>query len=355
MKTLKLGIENLSPKQRKFAHLIDPRFFQDNVNPFRKRGKSRRYVPSIDLDEELFHLHPFMDPSVLERGSVRRFPPEINKKYVWEKYVEDEWVCEGNNQLASNLEGHIKKNISELRKQDSIKLLDIGPCGGAVTTLFALRSLYRYGLLDKIEITLLDIVPNVLEATILGEFEIPREMIKEYGLEFIGRDGREYKRLLSKGTIMGVRKWYQNPENEPGEFTADALEQSKRNTDVGEHKVKYYHGEGETIPPEIRDYDVVLAGYLHHHMNLYGRQLVCKQMEDAAKKGGFIGVVDFYVKSYPEYMQWYKPHFTKYGDAPSVEYPLVDGRTIASFYKRTKIVKIDESLKNSFMIWGVRN
>jgi SAM-dependent methyltransferase len=317
--TLLIKPENLSDKQKQYLHLIDPRFFAEGTNPYREEQSSFEYETPVDLDEELFYLHPLMDVSVLEQGAVRRFPSGVNEKYISEKFFEDRWVSEGNNELANRLEQYLNENLERLQQQDVIRLIDIGPCGGAITTLFALRALDRVGLLEKTQVAMLDIVPNVLEATKAGQFIVPNEMIQEYDLVFAGGDGEKYKTLLA------------------------------------DEKTTYYLGDGEKLPDEvIGQFDIVLSAYTHHHMNLHGRKLLCEQMEEAAREGGFIGVADFYVLSYEDYMKWYKPHFEQYGDAPPVECPIVDGKTLANWLKNTQGISVDERLERTFVLSGTK-
>ncbi|MFC1682550.1 class I SAM-dependent methyltransferase, partial [Nanoarchaeota archaeon] len=216
------------------------------------------------------------------------------------------------------LENYIKKNFNQLKKSKKIKLLDIGPCGGAITTLFALRSLDKFNLLDKVEIYLLDIVPDVINLTKKRNFDLPKEMIKEYGFGFAGESGQKYKKLMQSNKVKGII------------------------------------GDGETLPKTVRDMDIVLAGYLHHHMNLITRKNLAAQMERATKKGGFIGVVDFYVQNYEEYMNWYRPHFTKHKTPPPVECPLLDGNILSSWYKNTSIKDVNNNLEKSFTFWGIK-
>lgn len=320
-KTLQIKPDQLSQKQVAYAHLIDPRFFEAGVNPYRA-GKTKvdyAYETPVDLDEELFYLHSMMDPSVLEQGNVRRFPAGVNEKYIAEKFYEDCWVSEGNHELSERLEDYLKANLEQFQKQDEIKLLDVGPCGGAITTLFAMRALDRCNLLRKTRISLLDIVPNVLEATRMGQFHIPSEMIEQYGLDHAGVNGDAYKALLRQPA-----------------------------------RAHYYCGDGETLPNEIRGFDIVLSAYTHHHMNLHGRQSLCQQMEKATRRGGFVGVTDFYVKNFEEYMKWYKPHFEKHGDAPPVECPLVSGEQLASWFKQTQITCIRKKIERSFVLNGIK-
>jgi|GEM_PF-2117084 len=358
--TLKIKVENLSERQKEFGHLIDPRFFVDDVNPFRE-GKSKlsgdyKYETPIELEEDLFYLHPLMDPAVLEQGAVRRFPSGINEKYISEKYFEDKWVSKGNDDLSKRVEDYIATNIEKFKKQDRIKIIDIGPCGGAITTLFVLRALDRHGLLDKAELALLDIVPNVLEATMLGKFTIPNEMIKEYDLRFAEENGEKYKKLLADGVLLGVKEWYADVNNPKSPYTDEAIVKSdERAVSDNQPRVKYFRGDGEQLPPEVSGkYDIVLSAYTHHHMNLHGRKMLCEQMEVAAKHGGFVGVADFYVQSYQDYMKWYKPHFEKYGDAPPVECPLISGKQLASWFKNMKIENVENAIERTFVFGGVK-
>jgi hypothetical protein len=354
LETLKLRVENLTQRQKEFSHLIEPRFFEGNKNPFRKRKTKKDYIylTPIELEKDLFYLHPFMDPKVLEQGNVRRFPSGINKKYISEKYFEDKWVSEGNNVLSKILEEHIKKNLKKYKKQKEIRLLDIGPCGGAITTLFALRSLDKFGLVEKTKIILLDIVPNVLEATILGEFLVPDKMIREYNLKFAGKGGKNYKELLKQGVLFGIAEWYKNKENKKTRFTDRALKLNEKNKKLKKIRVEYFRGDGDTLPKKLKEVDFTLAGYVHHHMNFLGKRNLCGQMEKITKKGGFVGIVDFYVKDYEEYMKWYKPHFKKYGDAPPVECPLTGSELLKKFFKNIKLKLYKRKLYRSFLVYG---
>lgn len=317
--TLLIKQDNFSDQQKEYLHLIDPRFFPDGTNPFRDERSEFIYETPLDLEAELFYLHPLMDVSVLEQGAVRRFPSGVNNKYISEKFFEDRWVSEGNNELANQLEEYLRNNLDSLKEKESIKLLDIGPCGGAITTLFALRAFDRVGLLGKVQIAMLDIVPNVLEATKAGEFVVPNELTEAYELSFAGKEGERYKELLA------------------------------------DEKTQYFLGDGEKLPDEvIGQFDVVLSAYTHHHMNLHGRKQLCGQMEEAARDGGFIGVADFFVRSYEDYMSWYKPHFEQYGDAPPVECPLVSGQQLASWFEKCRVKSINDSIQRTFVFSAIK-
>lgn len=355
-KKLKIKVKNLNNNQKNYLHLIDPRFFPKNLNPYRENKKREDYVyeTPVNLEKDLFYLHPLMDPSVLEQGAVRRFPAGVNKNYISEKYFDDKWVSEGNNALKKLMEIHIKNNLEYYQKKKIIRLVDIGPCGGAITTLFALGALAKYNLLEKTKIAELDIVPNVLEATILGKFFVPNEIIREYSLEYAAENGKYYKKILKNGILHGVKEWYKDPQNKQTIFTEQALKLSKKNNKNNNHKVDYFRGDGEKIPARLKNYDFVLSAYTHHHMNIIGRKKLCEQMEKMAGKNGFIGIVDFYVKDYEKYMKWYKPHFIRYGDAPPVECPVIGPDILKNFFSKTKILIYTKPLRRSLLIYGIK-
>ncbi len=314
LSTMKIKETGFTDQQKQFFHLIDPRFFPENANPYQMAGKVYNYETDLNLQASEFHLHPFLDPKYLEVGSERRFNEEVNRMYIAEKYEKDKWVSEGNNQLALYLEKWVQENLEQLRKQEKIKLLDVGPCCGAITTLFALRALDRANLLDKTEVYLLDIVPEVINMTKKGDFIIPNEMVEEYDFQFAGKDGEKYRELMQSDRVHGMI------------------------------------GDGEVLPDEVQDIDINLAAYVHHHMNLIARKGLSEQMEEASRSGGFVGVVDFFVNSYEEYMNWYKPHFEEHQVFPPVEYPLVSAETLSGFYQ-SKIRDLVYQ-ENSFVFWG---
>lgn len=316
--TLTLNEDQLSKKQRKYLHLVDKRFFPNKVNPYQSEDQDWSYQISLNLDEELFQLHAMFDPRVLATGAEARFTESINKDYLGEKYFEDKWVSNGNNALALGLEAYIKSNLEELEAKNEIKLLDIGPCGGAITTLFALRALDKYDLLDKTRIYLLDVVPEVLEVTKQGSFSVPQEMIDEYNLAFAGKQGEKYIALMQSDRVEAVL------------------------------------ANGENLPEQIQDIDISVTAYVHHHMNLHARSDLAKQTEKVVRANGFIGVVDFYRPTFQDYMAWYKPHFKKAGTCPPVECPLIPKEVLASFYQGTSI-KESRDLEKSFMFWGERD
>ena len=311
MKTLRVREDELTPLQKRFIHLIDPRFLPYNEDLYASNDYS--YEPDLDLQEEVFNLYPLFRKEVLAASSRIRFTDTVNEVYLAEKFFEDKWVSEGNNRLAQFL-----KHYFHNHRKRNIKLLDIGPSGGAITTLFALKTLDQQGLLDQVEIYLLDVVQSVLDITKRGEFIVPQGMIEEYKLEHAGKFGEQYKELMQSDRV---------------------------------HPIVY---DGETFPEKVRDIDIALSAYVHHHLNIYQRRNLATETERVTNRNGFIGVVDFYVNSFKEYMQWYRTHFEKHGIIPPTEYPRISVEQTMQDYKQTRIVRIDSNLKNSFAFWGIK-
>ena len=336
--------------------LVDPRFFEGGVNPFRTENQDLSYKPDINLEEELYYLHALMDPKVLEAGNVARFPVKVAQGYVAEKYFDDKWISVGNHALAQSLRKYLAAQAPRLQKQKEIKFLDIGPCGGALTTLFCLQPLYEAGLLEKTTISFLDIVPCTLELTLLGEFNVPQELVEEFGLSHAGAQGDAYKELLKQGQQFGLNEWYATHPDKKNQFTKAAQEASDANKARGIQRVRYCRGDGDVLPESIpdHDFDIVVNGSLFHHLNLLGRQHLAGHLEQAAKQGAFIGVMEMYTRTHKEYMKWYKPHFEGSGVTPIVECPCLNSKELSKYFLNTDFTTFNEKLYRTFVIAGER-
>ena len=356
METLKVRTNSLTPLQREHAHLIDPRFFDGNINTFRTEGVSLSYKPDINLPEELYFMHALMDPVVLEAGNVARFPVRVAQGYVSEKYFEDKWISVGNEALAQELRKYIARHEDRLQQQEQIKILDIGPCGGAMTTLFCLQPLYEAGLLDKTTVSLLDIVPCTLEVTLLGEFGVPQELIDEFGLIHAGTNGEAYKTLLKQGQQFGLKEWYALHPDKKHQFSDVAQRASDENSARGIERVRYCRGDGDVLPESVpeQDFDIVVNGSLFHHLNLLGRQHLAGHLEQAAKPGAFIGVMEMYTRTHKEYLKWFKPHFEGTGVTPIIECPCLNSKELSKYFLNTDFTTFNEKLYRTFVIAGER-
>lgn len=319
MNTFKLRMENLTEEQKDNLHLLDKRVFPES---YKRPEGEMVYNMTTNVSEGMWLMHKIMDNQVLEIGAQKRFDKDANRNYLKEKMQEDYWVSVGNSILGSFVENHINQNLEQYKDQEKIKLIDIGPATGAITTYFALKGLAKHDLLDKVEVTLVDIVDDVLEQTTDLDFVMPnQEIIKVFGLDYGGLNGEKYLQL-----VKGFNT-----------YCADAGNLNKSNDNVISNKVK--------------DADIILAGYVHHHMNLHGMKDFCNDMQNYVRNGGFVGIVDFAVKDFNEYMGWMVPFVKKTGHFPPVESPCTDANFTKSLFNEIDFNQESNS-KLSYVIGG---
>ncbi len=146
-------------------------------------------------------------------------------------------------------------------------MIELGSSLGAITTLFTLREISRIGLLDKVDIWLLDIYKRGLDETKKLKFDIDLILKDgEFGDDF---DKNLLKTKLSLAVVVRANI-----------------------TD---------------LPKNLPRFDIVLSGFTHHHLNIHDKKVVCLEMEKIAKRGAFIGVGDLYF-DYSNFIKWLKKH-----------------------------------------------
>jgi hypothetical protein len=210
----------------------------------------------------------YLDRRIFRLTAEKRFSL-LDKDYILKKFKDEKFPIEGNNLLGNQLYEYIKKNFNELKSRENIVLIDIGSAGGALTTIFALKALNLFGLLDKTKIIQVDLAKKALDSTMLCDFSLPKEMILEYGLDSFEKNGVTLKKVLSNSEYL----------------CCDFLK----------------------LPSYIKDADICLSGFTHHHMNLLDKEIACKEMEKITRQGGFIGIVDESL-NYGDYLNWLNFH-----------------------------------------------
>jgi len=295
----------------RFLPLVDGRAFQDGKNPYIQHAV--QYQPGANLRAEEFYIHHLLDTTQCSSGAIRRFNPAGVRRYLVEKFVEDRWVSEGNSRLSEMLEGNIRSNLRRFQALAEIRILDFGPSGGAITTLFALRALDRFGLMDKAKITLLDVVPDVVNMTIAGDFEFPQAMAEAYGLGFAGTDGSCFKRILSQAVPI-ISDFH---DFDPGE-----------------------------------KFHIILNAYTIHHLNIFDKADCAGFMESALAPNGAIAIVDFYVRSFDEYRSWLIRHLEANPSSPApVESPYFTRKQIGGLFSgQVRVVDNDDALEKSWAL-----
>lgn len=190
----------------------------------------------------------FITSSIIRFGSHR--------SYIQEKILMDIFAVKGNLKIAEGLRRYIQKNLAKLKILPKIRLLDAGPAIGALTTLFALREFHKFGLMDKVQVFLVDVSQRVIDKTQEGNFDFPKALI-----DASIRSAILKKLKRSKGCVCSV----------------------------------------SNLPFKDNYFDVVLAGFLFHHLHDDLKPLAAEQLQKVAKKNGFIGVAEEWFSDYKRF------------------------------------------------------
>lgn len=229
---------------------------------------------------------------------------KLDNGYIKKKYSEEKFPTEGNNLLGQMLRDHIKKNLQYFKDKKEIVLLDIGSAGGALTTIFALKALDAFDLIHKTKILLVDVAEDALHSTTIGNFFLPKQFVKDYGLSVFGENGERLKTILSG--------------------------------------FKYYCSDLIDLPDEISNVDICISGFTHHHLNIFDKEIACLQMEKVTREGGFIGVVDESL-TYEQYLKWLKGHENeinaKMQKVPIGQECFIEISEHVSFFKRSSLLQ----------------
>lgn len=184
-------------------------------------------------------------------SSIIRFGRLEN--YIQEKLLVDFFAIKGNLIMGEGLKKYIEKNFDQFKKAQKIRLLDIGPAIGALSTLIALQTFEEFGLLEKVQVHLLDVSQRVIEQTQRCKFQYPGTIVNPRlkGKIF-------YKLRNSKGTVCSAEK----------------------------------------TPFKDNYFDVVLAGFLFHHLCDSIKPTVAKEIMRIVSGNGFVGVAEEWFKNY---------------------------------------------------------
>lgn len=177
-------------------------------------------------------------------------------EYIQEKMLIDSFAVKGNLAIASGLRQYLAAHEMRLREAKKIRILDIGPAIGAVTTLLVLQELEKFGLFHKTRVHFMDVSERVVRRTKNMDFLFP-SMLVDPSLETkIGQKFRD-----AKGVVASC----------------------------------------EHIPWKENYFDVVLSGFLFHHLHDSIKPDVAREVFRVCSRGGFIGVADEWFKDYRTY------------------------------------------------------
>lgn len=90
----------------------------------------------------------------------------------------DFFAIKGNLMIIEGLRTYIKDNLAPFKEIPKIKILDVGPAIGAISTLLVLQLLEEFSLMDKTTVYLLDASQRVIDKTLEGDFFYPPSLLK---------------------------------------------------------------------------------------------------------------------------------------------------------------------------------
>jgi len=212
-----------------------------------------------DLDARLY-----LSSNIYNETAKKRFDA-LDSEYVFRKGTDELFPIIGNYQLSVCLTNYLNKtNITSL--DSAVKVLDIGAAGGALTSIFVLDALLKKNI-TNIELHLVDVAKDALNATLKCEVIYPVEILSNYN--------------ISEFQLEKIKNYLQ--------------------------KAHIYEASATNLPDSLREMDIVVSGFTHHHMNLRDKLLSCQEMLRVTKKYGFIGISDEHL-TLDDYQQWYNEH-----------------------------------------------
>lgn len=219
---------------------------------------------TISRDE--FELLEYLDRRLYEETSRGRFSsldtnlnpnhPDFNLR------------LEANAHLRDAVDFYLRYNRRYLQEQDKIKVIELGASLGAISSLYVLDGLHKVGLIDRVELTLLDICGEPLERTKQLDFDLQ-------GI---------YEKADFIIPVETLRKILQSARIVEG----NALETQEQDN----------------------EYTISLAPFTHHHLNIYDKEIACKELERITAENGGIIVGDL-TFTYNDFVKWLRKHQTE--------------------------------------------
>ncbi len=219
------------------------------------------------LTEKDFIILPYLEQNSYEESANLRFSKLDT--HLETSHVDWHDRIAANSELSILLDDYLRKNKCLLAEKNTINLIELGSSLGAITTLLSLKVLANHSLLQKTQIWLSDIYAPGLEKTKRLEFNL--SLI----LEKSGVDRKHFQLIAKKISEAQIA-------------CANITQ----------------------LPKNLPQFDIILSGFTHHHLNTENKELACKEMEKIARKGAFLGVGDLFFE-YKEFIQWLKKHMNE--------------------------------------------
>lgn len=250
------------------------------------------------LTENEFNLLPFLDSRLFVESAQKRFTgwqSPFDKNYLdWKRRILIQ------HKMCTSLKLALEKNLSSFQEKSDIKILYLGAALGSISSYFSLNVLKQFGFLNKTSIYLYDLLPEPLALTKHGSFEFTEEAAKDCGIgdQFTPA---EYKSALSNCEIIC--------------------------------------GNIVDLPDGMKDFDIVIAPYIHHHLNIYDKEKACQEMQRVLRPGGIAVIGDLFF-DYKGFSKWLSYHKVE-----TISYALesfISAETHIKFFKNPEIVNVEK-------------
>ena len=175
--------------------------------------------------------------------------------YIKEKLLVDFFAIKGNLMIVEGLKIHIKDRLEFFKETAKIRILDVGPAIGAISTLLVLQALEKFSLLEKSQVYLLDASQRVIDKTQEGNFFYPSSILDQ------DLKPKLIKKIKSSRAEMGL---------------------------------------ADKIPWDNDYFDITLSGFLFHHLHRDIKPLAAKEIMRTLAPNGFLGVAEEWFDDYAE-------------------------------------------------------
>ncbi len=223
-------------------------------------------LQNATISKEEFEVLSYLDRRLYEETARGRF--SSLDTHFYSTHPDFNLRLEANAHLRGVVDFYIEQNREHLRRQDKIRVLELGASLGAISSLYVLDGLHKAGLTDKVELMLLDICKEPLERTKRLNFDL--------------------EGLYEKAGFS---------------ISVDSLRKILRNAKVIE-------GNSLEIQQPDNYYTISLTAFTHHHLNIYDKELACRELERITAENGGIIVGDLSF-SYEEFIEWLRKHQTE--------------------------------------------
>ncbi|MDG5788612.1 hypothetical protein QA612_14095 [Evansella sp. AB-P1] len=269
-------------------------------------------IKNYYLKKEEFDLLPFIDSRAYIESSISRFEgwkSSFDTSHPdWKKRIEVQ------RELADCFEESLYSESSYFMNKDQIKIIFLGASLGSISTYFFLNKLKKVGLLNKTKIYIYDLLLEPLKRTIAGDFELSERAERDCGFSE-SFSSQEYKRILKNATII------------PGSIT--------------------------DITNKLGLFDITVAPYVHHHLNIYDKKLASEKMAEITASNGLIMLGDLHF-DYNSFNLWLDSHKYEFEDVKgtyAIE-SFIDINTHIKLFKESLL--IHKKQKSFYYVFGLR-